>query len=396
MPDGDHNFAQTDKTAALILADGSVFLGYGVGSQGETIGEVCFNTSITGYQEILTDPSYTGQIITFTFPHIGNVGTNDEDFESTKVAASGLILREAITNPSNFRSTAHLNDWLKQHGITGISGIDTRALTRHIRSNGAQNAAIVYVPDVIGDAASLEAVVTKLSDHPSMQGLELTKQTTCEKPRNWKQGTWQLSKGYAKQGGDAKDRLKVIALDYGAKDNILRCLAQAGCDVTAVPSGTSANDIIKENPDGVFLSNGPGDPEATAQYAIEPIRELVDAKIPTFGICMGHQLLARALGCETIKMQQGHRGSNHPVQDLQTKKVEITSQNHGFVVNSSALPEDVEVTHLSLFDQTIEGIRSKSKPAFSVQYHPEASPGPTDSHYLFDRFVELMKKNKKK
>lgn len=371
--------------AALVFADGTVFFGKGVGRLGETTGEICFNTSLTGYQEILTDPSYAGQIITFTFPHIGNVGTNSEDVEAAKAAARGLIIREPITNPSNFRSEDHLQSWLEKQNITGISGVDTRAITRKIRTEGAQSVAIGYASNA--KALDLKKLHEKAKATPSLKGVELAAEVSCKEPHDWNQKLWQLGQGHANQ---EKAAYKVVAVDFGAKFNILRCLAEVGLDVTVVPAKTSLKDILKHNPDGVFLSNGPGDPAATGEYALPMIKELLESGLPVFGICLGHQLLSIALGCKTEKMKQGHRGANHPVQDLESKRVLITSQNHGFVVSQDSLPSDVEITHLSLFDKTIQGIKSKTKPVFSVQGHPEASPGPHDSQYLFDRFVALI------
>jgi len=377
--------------AALVLADGTVFYGKGIGAEGITTGEICFNTGMTGYQEVLTDPSYAGQIINFTFPHIGNVGCNPEDIEAKKPAARGLIVREPITNPSNFRSTQHLNDWLKDNNITGISDVDTRAITRHIRTRGAQNVAIAHVAR--GEKIDIDALKEELRTMPSMTGLELAASVTTLSKYEWNQGRWKLGQGYP-EFKNAKRH--VVAIDYGEKFNILRSLASYGCKVTVVPGSTTAKDILSLKPDGVFLSNGPGDPAATGQYAIPVLRSLLDEGIPIFGICLGHQLLGLALGAQTEKMHQGHRGANHPVKDLQTGKVEITSQNHGFVVTQNGLPDDVEITHLSLFDGTVEGLRHKTKPAFCVQYHPESSPGPHDSRYLFERFMEMMEKNKRK
>jgi carbamoyl-phosphate synthase small subunit len=377
-------------TGVIVLANGTVFWGRGFGAEGSSVGEVCFNTSLTGYQEILTDPSYAGQIITFTFPHIGNVGTNAEDIESINPAARGLIVREDITDPSNFRSTQHLDAWLKSHNLTGICGIDTRALTRFIRDNGAPNGVIAYSADGKFD---LDALQKKASDWSSLNGLDLAKEVSCTARYSWDESLWTLGTGYGKQTAPVHH---VVAVDYGAKRNILRCLASAGCQVTVVPANTSADEILALNPDGVFLSNGPGDPAATGVYAVPTIQKLLDKNMPIFGICLGHQLLALALGGKTTKMDLGHRGGNHPVQDIQTGKVEITSQNHGFHVLPETLPANVEVTHISLFDKTNEGLRSKDKPAFSVQYHPEASPGPEDSHYLFGRFMEMIENVKKK
>ncbi len=371
--------------AALMLADGTVFFGYGIGEAGTCAGEICFNTAMTGYQEILTDPSYAGQVITFTFPHIGNIGTNEEDIESLTPAASGLILREAITEPSSFRATAHLNAWMKKHGLRGISGIDTRALTRHIRLNGAQNCAIIVSAK---GAPNLDKLKAALEAAPDMNGLELAAHHTTSANYAWNEQRWELSSGYSDQ--TAQNLPHVVAIDYGVKRNILRSLASTGVRLTVVPATTTAEEILALNPDGVFLSNGPGDPAATGSYAVPTIKKLVASGKPIFGICLGHQMLGIALGCRTEKMKQGHRGANHPVKDLHTGKVEITSQNHGFAISDNQLPDEVEVTHRSLFDGTIQGIAVKGKPIFSVQGHPEASPGPHDSQYLFQRFVAMM------
>ena len=381
--------------AVLVLADGTVFSGFGIGTPGSTVGEICFNTAMTGYQEVLTDPSYMGQIITFTFPHIGNVGVNAEDIESEKlVGACGLVLREAITNPSSFRATQHLNDWLIASGITGISGIDTRALTRYIRLHGAQNAAIVFAVGASADDL-LKKAKAVLESAPDMNGLELAAHATTRENYTWNKQRWALGTGYAELGADATLPY-VVAIDYGVKMNILRSLSSQGCRITVLPATASAEDVLALNPDGVFLSNGPGDPAATGHYAVPTIRKLIDASIPILGICLGHQMLGIALGARTEKMKQGHRGANHPVKDLATSKVQITSQNHGFCISAHALPSDIEVTHRSLFDGTIQGIRHKTKPIFSVQGHPEASPGPHDSQYLFKQFVEMMTTNKKR
>ena len=371
-------------TAALVLADGTVFWGRGVGAPGMVVGEVCFNTSMTGYQEILTDPSYAGQIITFTFPHIGNVGANPEDMETATPAARGLVLRADITEPSNFRATRHLDNWLKSFNLVGITGIDTRALTRRIRDLGAPNGAIGFAPD---GKLDIEALQAKATSWPGIEGMDLALEVTCRQTYRWDETKWELGRGY---GRLQAPRFKVVAIDYGAKRNILRGLASAGCDVTVVPATATAEEILRHQPDGVFLSNGPGDPTATGEYAVPVLRDLLQRDLPIFGICLGHQLLSLALGGRTEKLDRGHRGANHPVKDLATGKVEITSQNHGFVVVPESLPKDVEVTHVSLFDGTNEGVRVKGRPVFSVQYHPEASPGPEDSHYLFDRFVKLM------
>jgi carbamoyl-phosphate synthase small subunit len=387
-----NSFYQKPKDAVLIFADGSKFYGYGIGKEGLAIGEVCFNTSVTGYQEILTDPSYSGQIINFTFPHIGNVGANDEDIEAKKVRANGLIVREPITNSSNYRANISFNEWLKKHNLTGISGVDTRQITKKIRQDGAKNIAIVFEENL--SEKSIEEAREKIKNSGDLDGVELALKASENKVYDWQnEGNWdQRNNKY----NSSKDNLyKVVAIDFGAKLNILRCLKQVGCDVTVLPANATFADIEKINPDGVFLSNGPGDPAETGKYSIPTIQKVLEKNIPLFGICLGHQLLALAVGAKTTKMHQGHRGANHPVQDLRSKKVEITSQNHGFCVDKSSLPSDVEITHISLFDNTIEGIKLKNKPAFSVQYHPESSPGPSDSFYLFEEFVELIKKYKK-
>ncbi|MCB9988830.1 MAG: glutamine-hydrolyzing carbamoyl-phosphate synthase small subunit [Rhodospirillales bacterium] len=377
-----------NATGVIVMADGTVIWGRGIGSESKSVGEICFNTGLTGYQETLTDPSYAGQIITFTFPHIGNVGTNDEDIESLKPAARGLIVREDITTPSNWRAQKHLNEWLKDNNLPGICGIDTRALTRRIRDGGAPNGVICHNPDGKFD---LQALYEEANNWPGLDGMDLAKDVTCAAPYEWTESEWALETGYGTQD---KPACHVVAMDFGAKLNILRCLATAGCKVTVVPATTTADEILALKPDGVFLSNGPGDPAATGEYAVPTIRTLLDKNIPVFGICLGHQLLALALGGKTTKMHLGHRGANHPVKDLQTGIVEITSQNHGFCVIPESLPENAEVTHVSLFDSSNEGLRVKDKPAFSVQYHPEASPGPQDSHYLFERFVNTIKEAK--
>ena len=386
-----------NATGVIVLADGAVLWGRGIGAAGKTVGEVCFNTSMTGYQEILTDPSYAGQIITFTFPHIGNTGTNAQDMESARPAARGLIVREDITSPSNWRSNCHFNQWLVDNSLSGVSGIDTRALTRRIRDGGAPNGVICHAPDGKFDLPALHA---EASSWAGLEGMDLAKEVSCKAPYEWvaplsslrKQGSGGMNE--PDSGFRRNDRVfHIVAIDYGIKHNILRCLTAAGCRVTVVPCATPANDILALNPDGIFLSNGPGDPAATGQYAVPVIRDLLKSGKPLFGICLGHQMLALALGGKTKKMHLGHRGANHPVKDLLTSKVEITSQNHGFCVLPESLPESVEVTHTSLFDSSNEGLRIKNKPVFSVQYHPEASPGPQDSHYLFDLFVENIKKS---
>ncbi len=375
-----------NASAVIIFADGTTFYGQGIGAETSEVGEICFNTSLTGYQEILTDPSYAGEIITFTFPHIGNVGTNDEDIETLNPFARGAIIREAITTDSSWRALSHFNDWLVKHNLAGICGVDTRALTRFIRDNGAPNAVICHKADGKFD---LDALKKQAADWAGLEGMDLAKEVSCTKSYTWSESGWNIKTGYAEQ---TSPKRHVVAVDFGAKRNILRCLATEECSVTVVPANTSADDILALKPDGVFLSNGPGDPAATGVYAVPMIKELIEKKIPVFGICLGHQLLALALGGQTKKMHLGHRGANHPVKDLTTNKVEITSQNHGFMVIPDSLPDDVEITHVSLFDKTNEGIAHKTKPAFSVQYHPEASPGPQDSHYLFGRFVEMIDK----
>ncbi len=373
-------------TAALALADGSVFWGRGIGAPGIVTGEVCFNTSITGYQEIITDPSYAGQIITFTFPHIGNVGANPDDLETTTPAARGIVLRADITDPSNYRSRQHLDAWLRSYGLVGLCGVDTRRLTRLVRDQGALNGALQHAPDGGIDLPTLQS---KAAAWPGLEGMDLAREVTCRQSYGWDETGWQTGIGY---GRLEKPLFNVVAVDYGAKRNILRCLADAGCRVTIVPAASTAEDILSHNPDGVFLSNGPGDPAATGAYAVPAIRGILASGLPLFGICLGHQMLALALGGRTGKMHHGHRGANHPVKDLETGKVEITSQNHGFEVLPESLPAGVTVTHRSLFDGTVEGLKLEEKPVFSVQYHPEASPGPRDSRHLFTRFTELMAK----
>ncbi len=372
------------KTAVLALADGTLFWGHGVGAVGRAVGEVCFNTAQAGYQEILTDPSYAGQTITFTFPHIGNVGANAEDIETTTPAARGCVLSADISEPSNWRAAQHLSGWLRSHNLIGMCGVDTRRLTRRIRDGGAPNGVIAHAPGGRFDTAAL---IAEAKAWPGLEGMDLAKEVSCRQAYDWDQTRWALGSGFGRQ---EMPRFHVVAIDYGAKRNILRCLADHGCRVTVVPATATADDILRRRPDGVFLSNGPGDPAATGEYAVPVIRSLLDANLPLFGICLGHQMLALTLGGRTRKMDRGHRGANHPVKDLGTGKVEITSQNHGFVVIPESLPENVEVTHQSLFDGSNEGLRVKDRPVFSVQYHPEASPGPQDSHYLFKRFVDLM------
>ena len=374
----------TTHTAALVLADGTVISGHGLGATGSVVAELVFNTAMTGYQEILTDPSYAGQIVTFTFPHIGNVGTNPEDVETTTPAARGLVLRAEITQPSNFRSSGPLDRWLAGHGLIGIAGVDTRRLTRRIRDLGAANAALCHAPDGELDIAALAA---EAQAWPGLVGADLARDVTCRQSYDWTETDWTPGHGY---GHLIAPRHHVVAVDFGAKRNILRSLATLGCRVTVVPATTDAEGILGHKPDGVFLSNGPGDPAATGVYAVPAIRGVLDAGVPMFGICLGHQILALALGAETGKMHHGHHGANHPVQDLATGKVEITSQNHGFEVLRDSLPAGVIETHRSLFDGCLEGFHVEGRPIFSVQYHPEASPGPRDSRHLFARFVAMM------
>ena len=382
-------WAEPKPTALLILADGTVIEGRGIGAVGQAVGEVCFNTAMTGYQEILTDPSYAGQIITFTFPHIGNVGTNDEDVETINMASAsgvrGCVIKTDITDPSNYRALKNFDAWLKSRGIVGIAGVDTRALTALIRDKGMPNAVIVHAPSGVFDQ---KAIASEANAWPGLEGMDLAKDVTTGQSFRWDETTWAWNKGFGRQENPVH---KVVAVDYGIKRNILRLLADAGCEVTVLPATATGEEILAHKPDGVFLSNGPGDPAATGEYAVPAIREVIAANVPLFGICLGHQMLGIALGGETRKMHQGHHGANHPVQDRTTGKVEITSMNHGFAVDAGSLPETVEETHVSLFDGSNCGLRVKDKPIFSVQYHPEASPGPQDSHYLFTRFVNLMR-----
>jgi len=375
-------------TALLVLGDGTVLKGRGLGAEGKAVGEVCFNTSMTGYQEIMTDPSYAGQIINFTFPHIGNVGANAEDIETVTPAARGCVLASDITEPSSWRALQSFDDWLRRFNLPAIAGIDTRRLTRRIRDGGAPNGVIVHRKDGKFDIPKL---IAEAKAWPGLEGMDLAKDVSCQQTYHWDESLWALGRGYGK-GSDPK--FKVVAIDYGAKRNILRCLTAAGCDVTVVPANATTDDVLRHQPDGVFLANGPGDPAATGEYAVPVIKDLVARGLPIFGICLGHQMLALALGGKTAKMPRGHRGANHPVKDLTTGKVEITSQNHGFCVLPESLPKNVKVTHLSLFDGSVEGLELEGKPVFSVQYHPEASPGPMDSHYLFHRFVEKMEGRK--
>ncbi|MGA7713973.1 MAG: glutamine-hydrolyzing carbamoyl-phosphate synthase small subunit [Rhizomicrobium sp.] len=369
--------------AMLVLADGMAFEGHGFGADKLAVGEVCFNTAMTGYQEILSDPSYAGQIVCFTFPHIGIVGTNDEDIEVLTPAVRGLIVRADAHNPSNYRALQALDGWLKRHNIPAIAGLDTRALTNRIRENGMPHGAIGH-----GAKANVAALSKAAKEFPGLEGLDLAKEVTSRQTGKWSQTPWEWNKGYGEQTAPT---FRAVVIDYGVKRNILRMLAGIGADVTVVPASASFEDVMVHKPHGVVLSNGPGDPAATGVYAIPTIKALVDCGMPVFGICLGHQMLGLALGGNTKKMAQGHHGANHPVKDLETGKVEIVSMNHGFTVDSATLPAGVKQTHVSLFDQTNCGLRVEGKPVFSVQYHPEASPGPMDSHYLFDRFAEAAK-----
>ena len=385
-------WAEAPMTARLVLADGSVIAGHGLGAVGRAAGEVCFNTAITGYQEILTDPSYAGQIITFTFPHIGNVGTNTEDTETSNLAqrtgVRGCVLRAEATGASNYRAAGDLDQWLKARGIIAITGVDTRALTGLIRDHGMPNGVIAHDP---AGRFDLDVLRAEAKAWPGLDGMDLVPDVTSGQSYTWDEMRWAWGEGYGRQ---AKPEFHVVALDYGLKRNILRCLASAGCRVTVLPATAKAEDVLARKPDGVFLSNGPGDPAATGTYAVPEIRKLVASGLPVFGICLGHQMLGLALGARTHKMKQGHHGANHPVKDHTSAKVEITSMNHGFAIDRASLPASVEETHVSLFDGSNCGIRLRGKPVFSVQYHPEASPGPEDSHYLFTRFTNLMRERK--
>ena len=381
-------WSRSKPTAVLVMADGTVIEGVGFGATGKAVGEVCFNTAMTGYQEILTDPSYAGQIVTFTFPHIGNVGANDEDIETVDIdhvqGARGLIVRAPVTGPSNFRAEKDFDDWLKARGIIGLAGMDTRALTALIREKGMPNAVIAHDPNGKFD---LDALKREAAAWPGIDGMDLVPDVTAAEDYGWTETTWKLGSGFGAQHGT---RFKVVALDFGVKRNILRLLAEAGCEVQVVPATTPAEDILAMKPDGVFLSNGPGDPAETGKYAVPTIRKILEARVPTFGICLGHQMMALAVGAKTMKMRQGHHGANHPVKDFTTHKVEIVSMNHGFAVDPASLPANAVETHKSLFDGSNCGIALTDRPAFSVQHHPEASPGPQDSHYLFARFIEMM------
>ena len=384
--DAGEGFARK-PTGVLVLASGEVFYGEGFGAVGSQVAEVCFNTAMTGYQEILTDPSYAGQIVCFTFPHIGNVGANGDDMEAKNTAVRGLIVKARPTAPSNYRSATPLPDWLAARGIVGLAGIDSRRLARMIRENGMPNGVIAHAPDGVFD---IEALKAEARAWPGLEGMDLAKDVTTTQTHGWDETPWHWNEGYAAREGAAK--FKVVAMDFGIKSNILRELAGIGADVVVVPANATADEVLRHNPDGVFLSNGPGDPAATGEYAVPAIKALIEAGKPVFGICLGHQMLGLAAGATTKKMAQGHHGANHPVKDTTTGKVEITSMNHGFTVDAASLPANVVETHVSLFDGSNCGIAWTDKPVFGVQYHPEASPGPHDSHYLFQRFAKLMAK----
>ncbi|MFN3936232.1 MAG: glutamine-hydrolyzing carbamoyl-phosphate synthase small subunit [Gemmobacter sp.] len=379
---------QQNPTACIALADGTLFFGRGFGAVGETVAELVFNTAMTGYQEIMTDPSYAGQVVTFTFPHVGNVGVTPEDDEAAAPVAAGMVVKWDPTEPSNWRAAGRLTDWMARNGRIGIGGVDTRRLTRAIRQQGAPHVALAHDPEGNFDIAAL---VARARAWRGLVGLDLAKDVTCAQSYRWDEMRWAWPEGYRRREGPG---LRVVAIDYGAKRNILRCLASSGCDVTVLPASATAEDVLALDPEGVFLSNGPGDPAATGIYAVPMIRDVLDRNLPLFGICLGHQMLALALGARTVKMNHGHHGANHPVKDLETGKVEITSMNHGFTVDSQTLPDGVIETHVSLFDGSNCGIRMADRPVFSVQYHPEASPGPQDSYYLFERFAEAMRRRR--
>ena len=389
MADAKSLRAPDGATGVLVLADGAVLWGRGFGAEGSAVGEICFHTAMTGYQEIMTDPSFAGQIINFAFPHIGNVGANHEDLEATNPHALGLIVREDVTGPSNYRSQQRFDDWLKANGRIGLSGIDTRALTRRIRVNGAPNGVIAH--NAKGEF-DIDALLAQARAWPGLEGMDLAKEVSTLQSYQWRDGLWTRTEGYAEnEAGD--ERPHVVAIDYGLKRNILRNLVGAGARVTVVKATASAEEVLALNPDGIFLSNGPGDPAATGEYAVPVIQKLLEVGKPIFGICLGHQLLGIAVGAKTIKMHQGHRGANHPVKRLDDGQVEITSMNHGFAVEVESLPANARATHVSLFDGSLCGLELTDRPAFSVQYHPEASPGPQDSHYLFEKFVGQLEKS---
>ena len=386
MADARPKPAPEGATGLLVLADGSLIWGRGFGAEGEAVGEICFNTAMTGYQEIMTDPSYAAQIVTFTFPHIGNVGANYEDLEADNPYALGCVVRDDVTRPSNFRSSQTFVEWMKANGRIGLSGVDTRALTRKIRTEGAPNGVIAYREDGTFDVAALLA---KARAWPGLEGMDLAREVSCRQMYRWSGGRWSLGTGYGEHEED-ESRPHVVAIDYGSKRNIFRNLADAGARVTVLPATTSFDEVMAHEPDGFFLSNGPGDPAATGEYAVPVIQKMLETGKPLFGICLGHQLLGLAVGARTSKMHQGHRGANHPVKRLADGRVEITSMNHGFAVDRDSLPGNARETHISLFDGSNCGFELTDKPAFSVQYHPEASPGPQDSTYLFGKFVDQL------
>ena len=387
MADATKTPAPKGATGLLVLADGSLLWGKGFGAEGEAVGEVCFNTAMTGYQEIMTDPSYARQIVTFTFPHIGNVGANFDDLEADNPWALGAVVREEITAPSNFRAAQTFAEWMRSNGRIGLSGVDTRALTRRIRAKGAPNGVIAH--DSKG-RFDVEALLKKAQEWPGLEGMDLAKEVSCRQLYRWSGGRWQLGKGYG-PAGEGEKLPHVVAIDYGSKRNIFRSLADAGARVTVLPATADFDEVMAHEPDGIFLSNGPGDPAATGEYAVPVIRQLLETNKPLFGICLGHQLLGLAVGARTTKMHQGHRGANHPVKRLEDGRVEITSMNHGFAVEKDSLPDNVRETHVSLFDGSNCGLELTDRPAFSVQYHPEASPGPQDSFYLFEKFVDRLR-----
>ncbi|TFI60228.1 glutamine-hydrolyzing carbamoyl-phosphate synthase small subunit [Sphingomonas parva] len=380
--------APNGATGVLVLADGTIVWGRGFGAEGEAVGEICFNTAMTGYQEVMTDPSYASQIVTFTFPHIGNVGANYEDLEADNPWALGCIVRQDVSAPSNFRAIQGFDAWMKANGRIGLSGVDTRALTRRIREKGAPNGVIAH--NAKGEF-DLDALLEKARAWPGLEGMDLAKEVSCAQMFRWSGGRWTLGRGYGEHEEDAS-RPHVVAIDYGSKRNIFRNLADAGARVTVLPATATYDEVMAHRPDGIFLSNGPGDPAATGEYAVPVIRQLLETRKPLFGICLGHQLLGLAVGAKTAKMHQGHRGANHPVKRLEDGRVEITSMNHGFAVEAESLPDNARPTHISLFDGSLAGLELTDRPAFSVQYHPEASPGPQDSTYLFEKFVDQLQK----
>jgi carbamoyl-phosphate synthase small subunit len=380
--------APNGATGVLVLADGTIIWGKGFGAEGDAVGEVCFNTAMTGYQEVMTDPSYAAQIICFTFPHIGNVGANYDDIEADNPHALGCIVRQDVTNPSNFRAAQNFTQWMFNNGRIGLAGVDTRALTRLIRDKGAPNGVIAH--NQAGEF-DIDALLRKAREWPGLEGMDLAKEVTCRQTYCWSGGRWTLGHGYARPGNPDESLPHVVAIDYGSKRNIFRNLADAGARVTVLPATATFEEVMAHQPDGFFLTNGPGDPAATGEYAVPVIRQLLETKKPLFGICLGHQLLGLAVGARTTKMHQGHRGANHPVKRLSDGRVEITSMNHGFAVETESLPENARPTHISLFDGSLAGLELTDRPAFSVQYHPEASPGPQDSTYLFEKFVDQLK-----